>query len=117
MSLEQKKRLFRSLTAAGILLLFTFAGIFAIHQNGKAINEAYASSSGNNEVGFWDCLATITACLSAIAKGVTKCTEHGWISKECAQAAGAALIVCSDVSEDCNWTIPWPKEWIDLGYV
>ncbi len=47
MNIMKNLRLFRTLTAtaAGLLLLFTFTGLFARYQNGMDINAAYAQAS------------------------------------------------------------------------
>lgn len=119
MNLSLRKSRFRITIVAGLLALFAFTSLFTIYQDGKDLTAAYASSSGNNTdtVGWLECISTIAACIGAIGKGIVKCTKHGWLTKECAQAAGAAAVVCADAITDCNFTPDYPQIWVDNGWV
>lgn len=117
MNLSLRKSRFRITITAGLLALFAFTSLFTIYQDGKDLTAAYASSSGNNTVGWLECVSTIAACAGAIGKGVVKCIKHGWLSTKCAQAAGAAAVVCADAITDCNYTPNYPQVWVNNGWV
>lgn len=102
MNIMQKPSLFRTVTAAGLLLLFTFTGLFAIHQNGTTINEAIAqSSSSNNGPSFWRCVKAIAKCAAAEATAIVICQAKGWLSLECFAAQANAVAACADVPGAC----------------
>lgn len=111
------KRTNRIITAAGLLVLFAFASLFATYQSSKDVTSAYASSSGNNNAGIFGCIAAIAACLGAIASAIEKCLidQNG---NQCAQAIGRAMLACSQVPADCNFQMPaWPQWMVDAGLV
>ena len=106
MNMMQNNPRFRILTAVVLLLLFTFTGLFAIHQNGTGINAAEATSSGNNmEDAGWvpdfGCIAAVAACAAALASAADTCMDEDKGFLECLKAGARAILVCADIPKKC----------------